>query len=206
MEQRATFDGVAKLYGDVRRGYPDALIADAIAFARLAPGDALLEVGCGAGQATQSFTGRGYKIVALDPGARLIDVAREKLADAPDVEFVVSAFESWNAPEDTFKLVFAAQAWHWVPPAVAYQKAAKSLASGGTLAIFGHVPDFRGAWRLSAHPVRSSDDDGGDARSHRRRSPIGARQARRRIRLAFPDALVHGAPARLTWLPGSLIF
>jgi hypothetical protein len=55
VEQRETFNAVADLYGSARPGYPDALVNDVIAFAGLKTGDVILEIGCGARQATAGF-------------------------------------------------------------------------------------------------------------------------------------------------------
>jgi hypothetical protein len=37
-------------------------------------------------------------------------------------------------------LVAAAQSWHWVRPDIGFEKAARALAPGGRLAVFGHTP------------------------------------------------------------------
>jgi len=177
MEQRFTFDDVAALYDATRPDYPRALFDDIAAFARLAPGDAVLEVGCGSGQATRDFVERGYRTVALDPGAGLIDIARRKFAGASKVEFIISTFEDWPAGQAAYKLVASAQAWHWIAPDARFVKAAHVLMPGGTLAVFGsvptrvdsplrealeqiyagHFPDYTGvppeAWYMPAGPV-----------------------------------------------------
>jgi SAM-dependent methyltransferase len=140
MEQRATFDRVAGLYGSARPGYCDALIEDVCKFAELHAGDRVLEVGCGAGQATVSLAGRGYRLTAVDPGAALIEVAQAKLAHDNQVDFVIAPFEAWDARGQTFKLLFSAQAWHWIPPDISFAKAADCLTEHGVLAVFGHVP------------------------------------------------------------------
>jgi SAM-dependent methyltransferase len=140
MEQRATFDRVATLYGSARPGYPDDLVGDVCQFAGLQSGDPVLEVGCGAGQATISFATRGYRLTAIDPGAALIEVARAKLVHNAQVVFVVTPFEAWDAGKQTFKLLFSAQAWHWIPPDVSFARAADCLTEHGVLAVFGHVP------------------------------------------------------------------
>ncbi len=140
MEQRDAFNAVADLYATARPGYPDALVHDVITFAGLKSGDCMLEIGCGAGQATEQFAALGYRLTALDPGEALIRFARKRLASLADVDFVTTTFEAWGAPPGTFQLVFAAQAFHWIPPQTAYPKAASLLADHGTLAVFGHVP------------------------------------------------------------------
>jgi SAM-dependent methyltransferase len=133
-----SFEAVADLYARVRPGYPAALFDDLATVASLGPTSAVLEVGCGAGQATGDLAARAGRLVALDPGEKLVEAARRR---APaKAEFVVARFEDYAPPPGAFDLVASAQAWHWVDPALAFQKAAAALGEGGWLAIFGHVP------------------------------------------------------------------
>lgn len=139
MEARETFDIVADLYGEVRQGYPAALFDDLEALAGLGPAARVLEVGCGAGQASGDLAARAAHVTALDPGAQLIAQARARTG-AANVDFVVSTFEAYQPSPGGFDLVASAQAWHWVDPSVGFPKAALALKPGGALAIFGHVP------------------------------------------------------------------
>lgn len=140
MEQRFTFDGVASLYNTSRPLYPDALFADVIDFARLETKNQVLEIGCGTGQATEGFARRGLSILALDPGAELIAVARERLAEFPRVRFEQTTFEAWPGKPESFRLIFAAQSFHWVSPELRFAATAALLAPEGTLCVFGNVP------------------------------------------------------------------
>jgi 2-polyprenyl-3-methyl-5-hydroxy-6-metoxy-1,4-benzoquinol methylase len=70
MEQRFTFDQAARLYSSARPGYPPTLRDEIVSIVGLRPEDAILDVGCGKGQATRRFAPLGYRIVALDPGAQ----------------------------------------------------------------------------------------------------------------------------------------
>ena len=140
MEQRFTFDQVASVYRASRPDYPEALVDDVLAYARLKPADAVLEVGCGTGQATKSFATRGLRIVAIDPGPEMVRTAREALASFANVELIEATFEAWPADKAAFQLIIAAQSWHWVAPEVRFVKAAEVLSSDGSLAVFGHVP------------------------------------------------------------------
>jgi SAM-dependent methyltransferase len=139
MEQRFTFDAIAALYDSARPDYPDALFADVAALAGLAPDDAILEIGCGTGRATQGFARSGFPILALDPGAALLEVARQRLASFANVRLKEGTFEAWPLEPEAFSLVAAAQSWHWVAPHVRFVKAAAALKSGGFLAVFGNV-------------------------------------------------------------------
>ena len=140
MEQRFTFDGVAKLYDNARPLYPDALFEDTAEFAGLEPTNQIFEIGCGTGQATEGFARRGLSILATDPGAELIAVARERLADFPQVRFAQTTFEAWPADQGGFRLIAAAQSFHWVATELRLAKAAALLAPSGALAVFGNVP------------------------------------------------------------------
>ena len=76
MDQAQTFDKVAELYGEARPGYPAALFDDLWRLAGLRPEAAVLEVGCGAGQATADLSARAGRVVAVDLGPALIEEAR----------------------------------------------------------------------------------------------------------------------------------
>ncbi len=140
MDQRFTFDRVADLYDAVRPGYPAALFADVAAIAGLGPEDRILEIGCGSGQATQGLAGLAGPILALDPGAELVRLARQRLPDPTRIAFEVTTFEAATFAPRAFRLAASGQAWHWVDPGLAFPKAAEALAPDGWIAIFGHVP------------------------------------------------------------------
>jgi SAM-dependent methyltransferase len=139
-ERRFTFDAAARLYDDARPQYPDAVFEDIVGWAGLRPDDAILEIGCGSGQATEGFASRGLAVTAIDPGANLIAIAREKLARFPKVEFVETTFEDFEPRAAAFRLVVAAQSLHWVAPKIRFGKAATMLAADGAFAVLANVP------------------------------------------------------------------
>ena len=134
---KTTFNTAPTLYEDVRPGYPVELISDVVDISGIKNNSRILEVGCGTGKATQSFSERGYALVCLDIGADLIAVAKEKLKTFPNVSFVEQAFEEWK-PDGKFNLVISATAFHWVDPKVRYLKASEVLKSKGFLAVFSN--------------------------------------------------------------------
>jgi SAM-dependent methyltransferase len=140
MEERFAFDQIANVYNVARPDYPEALIEDVVSYADLKQGDPILEVGCGTGQATKSFAKRGFPIVAMDPGPEMVRVARDELAGFSNVELLETTFEAWPANRGAFRLIVAAQSWHWVSPEMRFAKAAEALSQNGSLAVFGHVP------------------------------------------------------------------
>lgn len=131
-----TFDRVAELYQRARPEYPDELFDDLVSQAELAQGDRLLEIGSATGKATLPLAKRGFRITCLEPGPRLASEARANLRDF-DVEVLQARFEDWHPPEgESFDLVFAATAWHWIDPSVRYVRAWESLRPGRHLAFW----------------------------------------------------------------------
>jgi ubiquinone/menaquinone biosynthesis C-methylase UbiE len=129
------FDEVAAEYDRSRPGYPDELVAHACEAAGIEAGDPVLEVGCGSGQLTRSLVARGLRVVAVEPGKRLVSLAEQNLEGSGPVEFVNARFEDAPVADSHFRAVFSAAAFHWIDPDVSWRKAARVLAPGGTLAL-----------------------------------------------------------------------
>ncbi|MFG1807779.1 class I SAM-dependent methyltransferase [Streptomyces sp. NPDC049040] len=130
-----TFDEDAELYDRTRPGYPPELYDDLAEFAGACPGSRVLEIGCGTGQATVPLAERGCRITAVEAGPSMAAIARRNLNGAAGVEIVTADFESWPLPEESFDVVFAATAFHWIDPAVRMAKAAEALHPDGALAV-----------------------------------------------------------------------
>ena len=70
-----------------------------------------------------------------------VDRAAELRGSGRDVE--ITSFEDWVAPPcAAFRLVMAAQSWHWVQPGVRLPKAHEVLVDDGALALFWNRPDW----------------------------------------------------------------
>jgi SAM-dependent methyltransferase len=143
---RRTFDAAAADYQQARPEYPEQLYETLLALTGIRPAtDMLCEVGCASGKATLPLARRGFTITGVELGPALAAEARRNLAGFDQVTVVNADFETWRpGPSAGFGLVFAATAWHWIDPAVKYQKAAALLRPGGYLAFWeaAHVvPD-----------------------------------------------------------------
>jgi SAM-dependent methyltransferase len=146
-EQALVFGEVAEQYDAARPSYPDALFATVIEYGGLQQGDAALEIGAGTGKATMGFVTRGLAVHAIEPSAEMARVLRGK-----GVSVEVTPFEEWTIRAGAFRLVFAAQAWHWLQAADRYEKAATALEPGGTLALFWNVG------RAHPEPFKTDND------------------------------------------------
>jgi len=130
-EQRLVFGEVAQQYDAYRPSYPDGLFDTIIDFGALRAGDRALEIGAGTGKATAGFVARGLDVHALEPSPEMAAVLRARGIDAEE-----TLFEAWRPPAEPFRLVYAAQAWHWVHGEDRYERVAAALAPGGTAAFF----------------------------------------------------------------------
>jgi SAM-dependent methyltransferase len=140
LPQRLLFGEVADLYDRHRPSYPAALVDDLLARAGLEHGRRAIEVGAGTGKATELFAARGAAVLAVEPSPPMAALARRRCAAYPGVEVVESDFEALNLGDETFPLLYAAQAWHWIDPDVRYRRARAALAAGGLLAVFWNRP------------------------------------------------------------------
>lgn len=143
---RQTFNNVAALYNEMRPRYPDRVFSVLEEKTGLLPGAKIVEIGPGTGQATKPLAMRGYAITGVELGSDMAAVARRELQRFANVSIVTGAFEDVALPEDTFDLVLAATAFHWVSPEWRYRKPHRILKPGGYLAIIHtyHVSDEQG--------------------------------------------------------------
>jgi trans-aconitate methyltransferase len=130
-EQGLVFGEVAEQYDLGRPSYPDALFDAVIDYGHLKTGDAAFEIGAGTGKATMGFVERGLAVHALEPSAGMANVLRAK-----GVEVEENSFETWRGANSAYRLVYAAQAWHWVQSPDRYERVAAALAPGGVIALF----------------------------------------------------------------------
>jgi SAM-dependent methyltransferase len=137
-ERGLLFDRAAEEYERVRPSYPASLVDTACAAAGLSPGSPVVEIGCGTGKLTVALAERELRVEAIDPGTRLLEIARRN-TEGSAVRFRVGRFEDVDLPGGAFDAVFSSAAFHWVDPEVGWSKAAKVLRNGGVLALFTHV-------------------------------------------------------------------
>jgi hypothetical protein len=89
-------------------------------------------------------------MVCVEPGRRLAAIAREILRPFPHAVVEQSTFEAWDSAGRRFSLLFSAQAYHWIDPAVAISKPREILDLDGTVALVWNVP------RRDPSPIRTA--------------------------------------------------
>jgi SAM-dependent methyltransferase len=141
-KRRLVFGEDAERYDRARPSYPAALVDDLVDW--VGPTGRAVDVGCGTGRAAMLLAARGLAGVGVEAHPEMATVARRNLAPYPAWRVDVSDFEAWqpspgsdDVPAD---LVTSAQAWHWVDPAVGWDRAAAILRPGGWLALWWNWP------------------------------------------------------------------
>jgi SAM-dependent methyltransferase len=155
MDPRAEkHDEIAELYDRMRPGYPKAIFQKLQRAANLGSNSRILEVGAGTGQATRDLIKISPHVSCIEPGGRLLKVAKSNL---PSVNFIKSTFEDFVDTE-LFDCIFSATAWHWIDPKVGNRHAYELLSSNGHLAIANnyHVETDPNAFLNRAQPIFAS--------------------------------------------------
>jgi SAM-dependent methyltransferase len=126
-DRAEAFGAVAADYDRFRPGYPTQLIDDLVADRPRT----VLDVGCGTGKAGALLAARGLDVLGVELDPQMAAVAR-----GHGLAVEEASFEHWDDRGRRFDLITAAQAWHWVNPAIGAPKAAGLLNPGGLLALF----------------------------------------------------------------------
>ncbi|MER5184705.1 class I SAM-dependent methyltransferase [Streptomyces sp. NPDC002896] len=136
-----------------RRGSLDATMAAA---SGAAPGDRVLDVGCGPGHFARRLAevvGPRGEVVGVDPSQPMIDYARSHAGKAPNCHFEVAAAQALGLPDAAFAVVTSTFVVHHIPPekrATALEQMHRVLRPGGRLLIADVYPTGQMAPRLAS--------------------------------------------------------
>jgi len=101
---------------------------DALRRTGLEPGQLVLDIGCGAGAFLRLVAGRGARAFGVDASAALIDLARQRVADA---DLRVGDMEALPYDDDTFDLVCGFNSFFFANDFVAAVREARRVAKPG---------------------------------------------------------------------------
>jgi SAM-dependent methyltransferase len=141
MKKIEPYKGIADIYEEIRPSYPENLIQDIISKTHIKANDLLLEIGAGTGKATLQFAEKGFRIHAIEIGADMAKILKDKCSEFRNVSLDIISFEEWNSPSGyKYDVIYSAQAFHWINKEIKYQKCYELLKENGFLVLFWYKP------------------------------------------------------------------
>jgi len=145
------FDNNAIAYDKYRPSYPNEAVEELIELSQIGTNDKLLEIGCGTGQITIDFLKRGYEVIAIEKGASLSKIAKSKVEKYGKGQIINASFEAWM-PNEKFKLMISAQAFHWIDKEKGIDKTLGLLEGNGAIGLIWNVDESQETefWRQTS--------------------------------------------------------
>jgi ubiquinone/menaquinone biosynthesis C-methylase UbiE len=162
-------------YDRYRLAYPDRLIARVIGLVGLAPGDAVLDLGCGTGMLAVAFAGSGMAVTAMDPEPAMLDEARWRVQDARlAATFRQGGSQDLDGGMGPFRLATLGRAFHWMDRAAALSQLDKIVVPDGGVALFhdAHPPVEENGWFKVLCDVQARYRRGVRRGGHKRYEPF----------------------------------
>ncbi len=144
------FRSTVPFYQRYRLGYPDSLIKRVNALVGLAPGDPVMDLGCGTGLLAVPFARLGMKVTAVDPEPEMLEATREA-ARLAGVVLDIRQGSSYELPTGAgpFRLVTMGRSFHWMDREATLAALEGIVAPNGSLAFFDddHPNTKENVWR-----------------------------------------------------------
>ena len=131
------FRSTVPYYSRFRLSYPAALIARVGAMAGLAPGDGVMDLGCGPGLLAIPFAEAGMRVVGVDPEPDMLAAARQA-AELARVTIDFRQASSFDLPTDIglIHLVTMGRSFHWMDRTETLKILDRLLPPDGAIALF----------------------------------------------------------------------
>jgi SAM-dependent methyltransferase len=133
-----SFDHVAALYERARPEYPPDAVAWLVDRLSIDAGATVLDLGAGTGKLTRALTPYAGRVVAVDPGPRMLDQLRRAV---PGVEAIVGEAEAIPLDDDSVDAVVCGQSFHWFRQEEALPEIHRVLRPGRGLGLIWNLRD-----------------------------------------------------------------
>jgi SAM-dependent methyltransferase len=139
-ERARSFEKVAAEYERHRPDYPEEALRWAAARLELAAGARVLDLGAGTGKLTRGLVALGFDVVAVEPGAPMLEQLRRAV---PEAETIEGPAEAIPLGDESVDAALAAQAFHWFDRERAVPELHRVIRPGGGLALLWNWWDER---------------------------------------------------------------
>jgi len=133
-----SFESVADLYERARPEYPSEAVEWLAERLDLRDGRTVLDLGAGTGKLTRALVPTGARLVAVEPGERMLAELRRTL---PDVEALIGAAEAIPLPDASVDAITMGQAFHWFRHDEAIPELRRVLRPHGGVALIWNTRD-----------------------------------------------------------------
>lgn len=137
-EFERNFDNEAVNYEKSRPLYPQKIYDDIFDYQRIDSNSRVLEIGIGTGKAAKPILDTQCRFIGIEPGQHLADLAKNKFYRNKNFTIRNQMLQDFVCPEETFDLIYAATAFHWIPEEYGYPRVYQLLKSGGAFARFAY--------------------------------------------------------------------
>jgi len=139
-ERARSFETVAADYERHRPEYPEEALRWAVGQLGIGPRGRVLDVGAGTGKLTRGLVAIGLDVVAVEPGAPMLEQLRRAV---PEADALDGAAESIPLSGASVDAAFAGQAYHWFDRERAVPELHRVVRAGGGLALLWNWWDER---------------------------------------------------------------
>ena len=142
------FKAAAKHYLAGRPAYAQGLISRIVKDLGLRAEDAVMDLGCGPGQLAMLFAPFVRSVLAVDPSAEMLEVARHAANGVDNVHFKSGSSFDIGPELGTFKLVTIGRAFHWMDRSDTLRRLDAMVEGDGAVVLFSdsHPKHRDNAW------------------------------------------------------------
>ena len=133
-----TFDNAALDYDKSRPMYVKEIYRDIFDYKQINQDSYVLEIGIGTGKSAQPILDTHCHFVGIEPGEDLAALAKERLKKYENFSVYSQTLQDYICADNSFDLIYAATAFHWIPEEYGYRRVYNLLKSGGVFARFAY--------------------------------------------------------------------
>lgn len=132
------FDNAAADYEKSRPSYVKEIYDEIFRYKKIGSDSRILEIGMGTGNAAKPFLDTKCGFTGIEPGERLIRLARKKFQGFHNFSAYCQTLQDFQCPDETFDLIYAATSFHWIPEEYGYKRVYGLLKNDGVFARFAY--------------------------------------------------------------------
>ena len=142
---RQQYDRLAAIYDRRWNSYITKTLTFLKDFAAISPSATVLDIACGTGEFARLLLAEHpqQQITGIDLSAQMLNIARYKLANYPQVSLQQASVEALPFENQSFDVVISASAFHYFDrPEIALQEMKRVLKPDGKLVILDWCKDY----------------------------------------------------------------